>query len=89
MKRIVKILKSIYDFFAGDLILLSAVAIAFGATALLALGRHEENLLLVVTLIGVIVIGVVTTIGRELGTTLPHVRKEIVNEDKPDGELGG
>lgn len=72
MKPLLRLLIRIYEFFAGDPVLLVAVATAFGAGVLLSRRLHEEHLLLIATLVGVIVIGIVTTIGRELGAAFPQ-----------------
>lgn len=71
MKSIIRVLKSIYDFFAGDAILLVAVALAFGLAAFLSRATHEENLLVVAAFVGLIIIGLITTVGRELGSANP------------------
>ena len=65
MKEIVRGLKATYNFFAGDAILLVAVAIAF----LLAFALERASLpnpLVAVVFVGCIVGGLVTTLAREL-----------------------
>lgn len=75
MKPLLRFVVRTYEFFVGDPVLLVAVALAFGAGILLSRRLHEENLLLVVTVVGVIVLGIVTTIGRELGSAFQHGAK--------------
>jgi hypothetical protein len=65
MNAIVRGLKATYNFFAGDAILLVAVAIAF----LLAFALERASMpneLVAVGFIGCIVVGLVTTLAREL-----------------------
>ena len=65
MSAIVRGLKATYNFFAGDAILLVAVAVAF----LLAFALERvglPNALIAVLFIACIVAGLVTTLAREL-----------------------
>ena len=65
MNAILRGLKATYNFFAGDAILLGAVAVAF----LLAFALERASLpnaLVAVLFIGCIVGGLVTTLAREL-----------------------
>jgi hypothetical protein len=65
MNAIVRGLKTTYNFFAGDAILLIAVAIAF----LLAFALERANMpnaLIGVVFVGCIVGGLVTTLAREV-----------------------
>ena len=66
MNRITGAIKATYNFFAGDMILLVAVALAFGLGGLLAGALHAPQLLVGVVLIGLIVGGLVTTLAREV-----------------------
>lgn len=65
MTGIVKVLKSIYDFFAGDHIILSGVAIAFVAGALLVAYLGRLMAVDVVVFVALILAGLVVTLGRE------------------------
>ena len=65
MNAILRGLKATYNFFAGDAILLVAVAIAF----LLAFALERASLpnaLIAILFVGCIVAGLVTTLAREL-----------------------
>ncbi len=65
MNAIVRVFKATYNFFAGDIILLVAVAVAF----VLAFALERANLpnpLVAVLFIACIVGGLVTTLAREL-----------------------
>lgn len=65
MNAIVRGLKATYNFFAGDAILLVAVALAF----LLAFASERASLpneLIAIVFVGCIVGGLVTTLAREL-----------------------
>ena len=65
MNAIVRGLKATYNFFAGDVILLVAVAVAF--LLAFALERAElPNPLVALIFVGCIVSGLVTTLAREL-----------------------
>jgi hypothetical protein len=65
MSAILRGLKATYNFFAGDAILLVAVAIAF--VLAFALERAKlPNELVAVVFVGCIVAGLVTTLAREL-----------------------
>ena len=66
MNRITRAVKATYNFFAGDMILLIAVALAFGLGGLLAGAAQAPALLVGVVLIGLIVGGLVTTLAREV-----------------------
>jgi hypothetical protein len=66
MNRILGALKATYNFFAGDAILLTAVALAFIVGALLIHVLNVPNALSAVIFVAFIVGGIVTTLGREL-----------------------
>lgn len=66
MSAIMGFLKSVYNFFAGDAILLVAVAIAFIVAALLTHVAHLTNMVTGVIFIAIIVAGLVATEAREL-----------------------
>jgi hypothetical protein len=66
MNRILSALKATYNFFAGDAILLTAVALAFIVGALLIHVLNVPNALSAVIFVAFIVGGIVTTLGREL-----------------------
>jgi len=63
MKRFFRALLAVYNFFAGDAILLSGVIVAFGITFLLA--RIATNLIAILTFICVIVAALIVTLSRE------------------------
>jgi len=65
MKRILRALKSVYDFFAGDAILLAGTAIAFAAAFLLS--HLATNALAAIAFVLLIVAALVTTLLREAG----------------------
>ena len=66
MSRITNALKATYFFFAGDAILLGAVAIAFALGTLLVRALKAPNALVAVLFVACIVGGLATTLGREL-----------------------
>jgi hypothetical protein len=66
MSRVLGALKATYNFFAGDAILLAAVALAFVLAALLLGLAHAPNALVAALFIACIVGGLATTLGREL-----------------------
>jgi hypothetical protein len=66
MNRIVSALKATYDFFAGDAILLGAVALAFVLGSVLERVTHAPNALTAACFIALLVGGLVATLGREL-----------------------
>lgn len=66
MNPILRALKATYNFFAGDAILLAAVAIAFALGLLLAHALAAPNPLVAVIFVGCIVGGLVLTLSREL-----------------------
>ena len=66
MSRITNALKATYYFFAGDAILLGAVAIAFALGTLLVRALKAPNALVAVLFVACIVGGLATTLGREL-----------------------
>lgn len=65
MNRILGAAKATYFFFAGDAIILVAVLVAFGLTALLY-RLSVPTLALAIVFIGLIVAGLALTLGREL-----------------------
>lgn len=65
MKAVLRALKAVYDFFAGDVILLAGALVAFAATFLLA--RVAFNLLAAIVFIMVIVASLTVTLLRERG----------------------
>jgi hypothetical protein len=66
MNRILSALKATYNFFAGDAILVTAVALAFIVGALLIHVLNVPNALSAILFVAFIVGGLVTTLGREL-----------------------
>ncbi len=66
MTRALGILKAIYAFFAGDMILLVAVLLAFGLAALLGKVAQAPNVLVAILFIALIVGGLTLTLSREL-----------------------
>lgn len=65
MTRIAGTIKTIYNFFAGDAILLGAVILAFVAATLLGRAAHMPNALVAVLFVALIVGGLVATLDRE------------------------
>lgn len=66
MKAILKALKAVYDFFAGDVIILVSVAVAFALGAILAHLAGAPNTAVVIVFVGAIAAGLVATLAREL-----------------------
>jgi hypothetical protein len=66
MNRILGAAKATYNFFAGDAILLTAVALAFIVGTLLIHVLNAPNALSAVVFVAFIVGGLVTTLGREV-----------------------
>jgi lysylphosphatidylglycerol synthetase-like protein (DUF2156 family) len=65
MNPFLRPLKAIYNFFAGDAIILIFVATAFGMSALLARIVHAPNTVIAAALVGLITLGLVLTLIRE------------------------
>jgi membrane protein implicated in regulation of membrane protease activity len=72
MNRIVGILKSTYNFFAGDAIILGAVIVAFGLAAVLVHAVHAPNALTGLLFIVCVVAGLVLTLTREVAGRPRH-----------------
>lgn len=72
MNRIVGILKSTYNFFAGDAIILSAVVVAFGLCAILVHAVHAPNALTGLLFILIVAGGLVLTLTREVAGRPRH-----------------
>ncbi len=66
MSKIADFLHAAYYFFAGDAILLTAVAVAFIVAALLTHVANLTNMVTGVIFIAIIVAGLVTTEAREI-----------------------
>ncbi len=66
MRQVLNALKATYLFFAGDVILLVAVLLAFGLAALLSQVAHAPNVLVGILFVALIVGGLALTLGREL-----------------------
>ncbi|HUJ74690.1 MAG TPA: hypothetical protein VL359_07515 [bacterium] len=65
MKALLRALKAIYDFFAGDAIILAFVGVGFvGAGLLLKLAGASVGVGAAV-LVGLVTVGLVTTLARE------------------------
>jgi hypothetical protein len=71
MNRVRNALLATYNFFAGDAIILAAVALAFMCAALLVGVFHAPNALAAVVLIVLLVAGLATTLGREVAGRPP------------------
>jgi hypothetical protein len=65
MRRLVRGLKAVYDFFTGDAIMLSATVVAFAA-AFILVRTARANVLAAAAFIFLIVAGLVATLLREL-----------------------
>lgn len=76
MRSLVKALVSVYDFFAGDVILLAATAVSFAVSAVLAKALHESNLVTAVVFVVIVVAGLLATIGRELRSSARKQKKD-------------
>ena len=66
MNSILRGLKATYNFFAGDMILLVATAVAFVLGLLLVHTLKAPNTLVAIIFVGCIVGGLALTLGREL-----------------------
>ncbi len=66
MAQVLGFLKATYNFFSGDAILLSAAVIAFALCWALTHVAGAPLLLVAVIFIGIIVVGLVTTLSREI-----------------------
>ena len=73
MSRITGALKATYNFFAGDAIILGAVAAAFILASLLVHAFDASNVVVAVVFVGIIVAGLTTTLGREAAS---HRRRQ-------------
>jgi len=76
MKSLWKALVSVYDFFAGDAILLAATAVSFAVTAVLSRVMHESNLIAAFVFVAIVVAGLIATISRELRSAAAKPKKE-------------
>lgn len=65
LTRVFGVIKAAYNFFVGDAIILIAVIVAFGVGAALAHVPGSANPLVAIVMIGIILAGLVTTLGRE------------------------
>jgi hypothetical protein len=65
VKRIAGIAKATYNFFAGDAIVLAAVAMAFLIAGLLAAVGPRSQLLSGSVFVALILLGITLTLGRE------------------------
>jgi hypothetical protein len=65
MSRIVGFLRAVYNFFAGDAILLAAVAIAFALAFVLVRVHGMPMAVPAVVFVATIVAGLATTLGHE------------------------
>lgn len=72
MNRVVGILKSTYNFFAGDAIILGAVAVAFALGAILVHLVNAPNLVSGVLFIVCIAAGLTLTLTREVAGRPRH-----------------
>lgn len=66
MNPILRGLKATYNFFAGDVILLVATAVAFVIGLLLVHALKAPNALVAIIFVGCVVGGLALTLGREL-----------------------
>jgi uncharacterized membrane protein len=67
--RTVWLLLNIYNFFVGDPFLLIFTLVSFAFAAELSLGLHEGIVLVASLFVGIIVAGLIVTIGREIVST--------------------
>ncbi|MBI1729038.1 hypothetical protein HY229_09320 [Candidatus Acetothermia bacterium] len=72
MKIFLKALNRIYQFFAGDVLLLGFVALAFGSAALL---QNQSQLMQALLLVGLMVTGLIASLWRESLSNKNSVRK--------------
>lgn len=72
MNRVVGILKSTYNFFAGDAIILGAVAVAFALAAILVHAVNAPNAVSAVLFILCIAAGLSLTLTREVAGRPRH-----------------
>jgi uncharacterized membrane protein len=63
---VVKVLRSIYNFFSGDSILLIFTLIAFGLVAVLLRAFQKTNALVAIIFIAIVVAGLTATLAREI-----------------------
>ena len=66
MNRVLGALKATYNFFAGDTIILSSVAVAFILAELLLRALSAPNAVVAVIFVAIIVGGLTATLSREL-----------------------
>jgi len=64
--RFLSALHSVYEFFAGDTILLGGVGVAFGLAAILCDLTNAPTGLVAILFVAAILGGLVATLGREL-----------------------
>jgi len=66
MTRVTGTIKAIYNFLAGDPIILGAVALAFILGEILLRAAGAPNAVVAVAFVGIIVAGLASTLGREV-----------------------
>jgi hypothetical protein len=66
MSRVTSAIKATYNFLAGDPIILGAVALAFILGEILLRAAGAPNRVVAIVFVGIIVAGLVTTLGREV-----------------------
>ncbi len=65
MNPVTRVLKSIYDFLCGDLVILVATLLAFVLSGVLVAAVHAPNIVAVIVFVGFIIAGLVLSLGRE------------------------
>jgi len=66
MTRVTGVIRAIYNFLAGDPIILGAVALAFILAEILLRAAGAGNAVVAVIFVGIIVAGLASTLGREV-----------------------
>ena len=66
MTRVTGVIKAIYNFLAGDPIILGAVALAFILGEVLTRAAGAPNATVAIVFVGIIVGGLASTLGREI-----------------------
>jgi hypothetical protein len=66
MTRVTGVIRAIYNFLAGDPIILGAVALAFILGEVLTRAAGAPNATVAIVFVGIIVGGLASTLGREI-----------------------
>ena len=67
VSNVLQALKAIYDFFAGDVSILTGAGVAFAGAYLLLRWGHASNALVAVLFVSCLLVGLTASVHREIG----------------------